>query len=81
MNMTIVSRMAPEVGASVKQVSAVVKLLEEGSTIPFIARYRKEAHGNLDEVAIGKIQERLAYHTELEERKASIWSRSKTKGN
>ena len=72
MNMTIVSRMAPEVGATVKQVSAVVKLLEEGSTIPFIARYRKEAHGNLDEVAIGKIQERLAYHTELEERKASI---------
>ena len=80
MNPTIVARIAPEVGVSAKQVSAVVKLLEEGSTIPFIARYRKEAHGNLDEVAIGKIQERLAYHTELEERKKTVLESIESQG-
>ena len=65
-------RMQAEVGATERQISAVEKLLSEGCTVPFIARYRKEAHGNLDEVAIGKIQERLAYYTELEARKETI---------
>ena len=65
-------RMQAEVGATERQISAVEKLLSEGCTVPFIARYRKEAHGNLDEVAIGKIQERLAYYTELESRKETI---------
>ena len=60
MNNEIISRMVPEVGANPAQIAAVAKLLADGNTIPFIARYRKEAHGNLDEVAIGKIQERLA---------------------
>ena len=64
--------MQTEVGASARQIAAVEKLLSEGSTVPFIARYRKEAHGNLDEVAIGKIQERLAYYGELESRKETI---------
>jgi len=64
--------MQGEVGASAHQISAVEKLLGEGNTVPFIARYRKEVHGNLDEVAIGKIQERLAYYTELESRKETI---------
>ncbi len=64
--------MQTEVGASAHQISAVEKLLADGATVPFIARYRKEAHGNLDEVAIGKIQERLAYYTELEARKETI---------
>ena len=50
----------------------MTKLLSEGSTVPFIARYRKEAHGNLDEVQIGKIQDRVKYYTELEERKDAI---------
>ena len=64
--------MEGEVGASSRQISAVEKLLGEGNTVPFIARYRKEMHGNLDEVAIGKIQERLTYYTELEARKETI---------
>ncbi len=64
--------MQAEVGASGHQIAAVEKLLGEGCTVPFIARYRKEAHGNLDEVAIGKIQERLAYYTDLEARKETI---------
>ncbi len=68
----IIERMQAEVGANARQIAAVEKLLGEGSTVPFIARYRKEMHGNLDEVAIGKIQERLAYYTELETRKETI---------
>ena len=71
-NANILARIAAEVGVGVHQVSAVEKLLSEGSTVPFIARYRKEAHGNLDEVQIGKIQDRVKYYTELEERKESI---------
>ncbi|MGI6497058.1 MAG: Tex family protein [Kiritimatiellia bacterium] len=61
-----------ELGIAPRQVSAVATLLAEGNTIPFIARYRKEAHGNLDEVQIGKIQERLAYHRELEDRRQTV---------
>ena len=68
----MLARIAAEVGVGVHQVTAVDKLLAEGSTVPFIARYRKEAHGNLDEVQIGKIQDRVKYYTELEERKETI---------
>ena len=68
----ILARIAAEVGVGANQVGAVNRLLAEGSTVPFIARYRKEAHGNLDEVQIGKIQDRVKYYTELEERKDSI---------
>ncbi len=72
MTTEILARMQIEIGVSGHQIAAVEKLLGEGSTVPFIARYRKEAHGNLDEVQIGKIQERLAYYTELEARKETI---------
>ncbi len=68
----ILSRMVTEVGAAPNQIAAVEKLLADGNTIPFIARYRKEAHGNLDEVAIGKIKDRLEYYSELEARKETI---------
>ena len=70
--MKMVERVAGEIGINPLQVTAVQKLLTDGCTIPFIARYRKEAHGNLDEVQIGKIQDRLTYYGELEERKATI---------
>lgn len=73
-NENILSRIAEESGIALRAVSAVAKLLSEGATIPFIARYRKEAHGNLDEVKISTIQTRLNYFTELEERKATIIS-------
>ncbi|MGN0887052.1 MAG: Tex family protein [Candidatus Spyradenecus sp.] len=63
-----------ELNISPRQVAAVAKLLGEGCTVPFIARYRKEVHGNLDEVQIGAIQERLAYHRELEARREAILS-------
>ena len=71
-NPIVISKIAVELAVRPESVGAVVKLLGEGSTVPFIARYRKEAHGNLDEVQIGKIQERLAYFTELLERKDTI---------
>ncbi len=57
-----------------RQVAAVARLLEEGCTIPFIARYRKEAHGNLNEVQIADIQDRLNYLRELEARREAILS-------
>ena len=71
-NPVVISKIASELAIRPASVSAVVKLLGEGSTVPFIARYRKEAHGNLDEVQIGKIQDRLGYFTELLERKDTI---------
>ena len=52
--------------------TAVIELLDNGGTVPFIARYRKEATGNLDEVQIRAIEEKLAYFRDLEERRASI---------
>ncbi len=68
----VLPRLSAELNISVGQVAAVAKLLKEGNTIPFIARYRKEVHGNLDEVQISKIQERLTYYAELEDRRATI---------
>lgn len=70
--MDFLPEISEELQISPRQVAAVAKLLEEGCTVPFIARYRKEAHGNLDEVQIGAIQERIAYHRELEARRETI---------
>src|SRR3979411_750839 len=55
-----------------KGVVATIELLDEGGTVPFIARYRKEVTGNLDEVQIRAIEEKLAYFLELEDRRAMI---------
>ena len=52
----------------------VIGLIQDGGTVPFIARYRKEATGNLDEVQIQAIQEKLEYFTELEDRRATVLS-------
>jgi uncharacterized protein len=70
--MDLIAQIAAELKLHPTSVAAVVALLEEGNTIPFIARYRKEATGNLDEVQIRSIQERLAYLNELNERKQTI---------
>jgi uncharacterized protein len=68
-------RIAQSTNISEKQVAAVLHLLAEGGTIPFIARYRKEATGSLDEVAIEKIDNEQKTLKELEKRKASILER------
>ncbi len=69
---TSIPLLSEELKIPPRQVLAVARLLMAGNTIPFIARYRKEVTGNLDEVQIGKIQERLEYHREMEERRDTI---------
>lgn len=69
MNKTIIEKLSSEMGIRVNQVEATLKLLEEGATIPFIARYRKEATGNLDETVIKNISDNYAYQKNLEEKK------------
>jgi protein Tex len=68
----IVQLIAKELGVGPHQVAAAVALLDEGSTVPFIARYRKEATGNLDDTHLRNLDERLHYLRELEERRAAI---------
>ena len=68
----IVQLIAKELGVGPHQVAAAVALLDEGSTVPFIARYRKEATGNLDDTHLRNLDERLLYLRELEERRAVI---------
>lgn len=68
----IETRIAKAVGANVDQVRAAVDLLDEGATVPFIARYRKEVTGGLDDTQLRDLQEQLIYQRELEERRASI---------
>lgn len=63
-----------ELNLPAKGTAAVVALLNEGNTVPFIARYRKEVTDNLDEVQIRNVQEKLAYITELEDRKKTVIS-------
>ena len=68
----IVQLIAKELGVGPHQVAAAVALLDEGSTVPFIARYRKEVTGNLDDTHLRNLEERLLYLRELEERRAVI---------
>jgi uncharacterized protein len=67
-----ISRIAAELRVEVRQVTAAAGLLAGGATVPFIARYRKEATGSLDEVAITHVRDRLAQLLELDERRAAI---------
>ena len=68
----IVSRIAQEVNAKPWQIQAAVNLLDEGATVPFIARYRKEKTGSLDDTQLRLLQDRLSYHRGLEERREVI---------
>ncbi|MDH4286352.1 MAG: RNA-binding transcriptional accessory protein [Gallionella sp.] len=69
---SIEQRLALEISAKPAQVAAAVALLDEGATVPFIARYRKEATGGLDDVQLRLLDDRLRYLRELEERRAAI---------
>ncbi len=68
----ILDRIAQELSVSPRQVTAAVALLDEGATVPFIARYRKEATGGLDDTQLRTLEERLRYLRELEERRTAI---------
>jgi uncharacterized protein len=69
---SIENRISQELSATVQQVMAAVALLDEGATVPFISRYRKEATGGLDDTQLRNLQERLIYLRELEERRTAI---------
>ena len=68
----ILVHIAQQLNISVHSLVATLTLLDGGGTVPFIARYRKEATGNLDEVAIGAIEEKATYFRELEERRQTV---------
>jgi uncharacterized protein len=69
---SIEQRLANELAARPAQVAAAIALLDEGATVPFIARYRKEATGGLDDIQLRLLEERLRYLRELEDRRAAV---------
>jgi uncharacterized protein len=73
-------RIATELAVKPAQVAAAVKLLDEGSTVPFIARYRKEATEGLDDIQLRALEERLGYLRELEERRIAILDSIRSQG-
>jgi uncharacterized protein len=77
---SIQQRIAEELGVRESQVTAAVDLLDGGATVPFIARYRKEATGTLDDAQLRTLEERLRYLRELEERRAAILESIRSQG-
>ena len=69
---SIEQRLAEELGVRREQVAATVALLDDGASVPFIARYRKEATGALDDIQLRALAERLSYLRELEQRRAAV---------
>ncbi|WP_169984435.1 Tex family protein [Microbispora sp. H10836] len=80
MTTSIQQRIAEELGVRESQVTAAVDLLDGGATVPFIARYRKEATGALDDAQLRTLEERLRYLRELEERRAAILDSIRSQG-
>lgn len=70
--MNIIEKLAQELKLKPSQVENTVKLIDDGNTIPFIARYRKEVTGALDDVTLRELEERLIYLRNLEKRKEEI---------
>ena len=77
---SIAIRIANELNVKETQVAAAVALLDDGATVPFISRYRKEATGGLDDTQMRNLQERLGYLRELEDRRKSILSSIEEQG-
>lgn len=78
--MDILKQIKDELGIRLEQVEATVKLIDEGNTIPFIARYRKEVTGSLDDEQLRNLHERLQYLRNLEEKKAQVLSSIEEQG-
>ena len=68
----IIQQLAAELRVQVNQVQSAVELLDGGATVPFIARYRKEATGNLDDIHLRELEQRLGYLRELEQRREAV---------
>ncbi|MGE0218642.1 Tex family protein [Mycolicibacterium sp.] len=77
---SVTARLAAELAVGENQVAAAVRLLDEGATVPFIARYRKEATGSLDDGQLRILEERLAYLRELDDRRAAVLASIKEQG-
>lgn len=78
--MDVIQKIAEELSVSQQQVNAAVTLLDEGATVPFIARYRKEVTGGLDDIQLRLLDERLAYLRELNTRRETILESIKAQG-
>lgn len=78
--MNIEQSIATELGVKLAQVEATITLLDEGSTVPFISRYRKEVTGGLDDTQLRTLEERLGYLRELEERRATVLKNNRRAG-
>lgn len=70
--MDLIVQLARELNLKAANIEAAVKLIDEGNTIPFISRYRKEATGGMDDVALRALDERLSYLRNLEQRKEDV---------
>src|SRR6267378_1024258 len=80
MGSSIEQKIAAELGVGERQVAAAVGLLDGGATVPFIARYRKEVTGTLDDTQLRTLEERLRYLRELEERRAAVLESIESQG-
>ena len=78
--MDIIKQISSELGIRKEQVESTIKLIDEGNTIPFIARYRKEVTGSLDDEDLRNLSERLEYLRNLEDRKKTILSSIEEQG-
>jgi len=72
MEVKYIQKIAEKLSFSIKQITNIHQLQSEGATIPFMARYRKEATNNMDEVGIGQVVEQIAYFSELDKRKETV---------
>ena len=79
--MNLIATLAQELSAQAAQITAAITLLDSGATVPFIARYRKEATGGLDDTQLRQLEERLGYLRELEERRTVILSSINEQGH
>ena len=70
----LIQQLASELDKAPRHVENVVRLLDEGNTIPFIARYRKELHGSMDDTHLRKLEDRLTYLRNLEQRRQEVKS-------
>src|SRR5215475_4690527 len=77
---SVSTRIAEELGVREGQVAAAVELLDGGATVPFIARYRKEVTGALDDAQLRTLEERLRYLREMEERRTAILESIRSQG-
>ena len=80
MTLSVQQRIAEELGVRERQVAAAVELLDGGATVPFIARYRKEVTGTLDDAQLRTLEERLRYLRELEERRTAVLDSIRAQG-